>query len=128
MKKFYSLLILSALFLTAFSPAESMDDVIGALQNGNHRVLARYMDENVEVVLPQYRDSYSKVQAMMILKFFFSNNVVTGFDVKQKVKNGESMYCIGTLHTHTGNYRTVVFMKSKHNRQSMQEIRFQPMK
>ncbi|HYK55893.1 MAG TPA: DUF4783 domain-containing protein, partial [Flavisolibacter sp.] len=77
------------------------------------------------ISLPDKSDSYSKTQAVIILKDFFTNNGVKGFDVIHKGDNGGSQFCIGTLQTRSGNYRTTVFMKTKNGRQLVKEIRFQ---
>jgi hypothetical protein len=45
--------------------------------------------------------------------------------VKHKGDQGGGQFCIGTLQTKSGNYRTMVFMKAKGNKQVMKEIRFQ---
>jgi hypothetical protein len=127
MHKIFTLFCLSFLvFASAFKPISGIDDVIGALRTGNANEVAKYIDENVELSLPDKSDSYSKAQAIMILKDFFTSNSVTGFEVKHKGDNNGNQFCIGTLHTKSGDYRTTVFMKTKNGRQSVKEIRFQP--
>ena len=59
------------------------------------------------------------------LKDFFKNSAVKSFEVKHKGDNGNDIFCIGTLQTKNGNYRTTVFMKTKANKQVVKEIRFQ---
>jgi hypothetical protein len=61
----------------------------------------------------------------MVLQSFFQNNGVKGFEVKHKGDNGGSQFCIGTLQTRTGSYRTTVFMQTKNGKQLVKEIRFQ---
>jgi len=126
MKKF--LLFVPVLFLvlaSAFKPISGLDDVISALRSGNAQELSKYVDDNIEISLPGKSDSYSRAQAIMVLKDFFGNNGVKGFDVQFKGENGGGQYCIGTLKTSSGNYRTTVFMKTKNNKQLVKEIRFQ---
>jgi len=105
-------------------PAVGLDDVINALRTGNAQELAKYVDDNIEISLPDKSDSYSRAQAIMILKDFFNNNGVNGFDVQFKGENGGGQYCIGTLKTKSGNYRTTVFMKSKDGKQLVKQIIF----
>ncbi|HZF64660.1 MAG TPA: DUF4783 domain-containing protein [Chitinophagaceae bacterium] len=112
---------------TAFLPISGLDDVINALRSGNAAEVSKYMDDNVELTLPQKSDSYSKAQALMILRDFFSTNNVIGFEAKHKGDNSGNQFCIGTLRTKSGNYRTTVFMKTKNARQSVKEIRIQPL-
>ncbi len=117
----------SAILITssAFKPVNGIDDVIGALRLGNASDVGKYIDENVELSLPHKSDNYSKAQAVMILRDFFSNNIVVGFEAKHKGDNSGNQFCIGTLLTKSGDYRTTVFMKTKNGRQAVKEIKFQ---
>lgn len=126
MQKIFTLITVSALFfLTAFKPIAGLDDVISALRSGNATELSKYVDDNIEITLPDKTDSYSRAQALMILQDFFSNNGVRNFEVKHKGDNGGNQFCIGTLQTKAGNYRTTIFMKSKNGKQLVKEIKFQ---
>ena len=101
-----------------------MDDVINALKAGNAQELSKFIDDNIEISLPGKSENYSRAQAVMVLKDFFSNNGVTGFDVQFKGENGGGQYCIGNLKTRSGAYRTTVFMKAKENKQVIKTIMF----
>lgn len=116
--------VVIAFILSAFKPATGLDDVINALKAGNAQELSKYIDDNVEISLPDKTDNYSRAQSVMVLKDFFNNNGVIGFDVQFKGENGSGQYCIGDLKTRSGVYRTTVFMKSKDNKQVIKEIRF----
>ena len=122
-------LVLSIILMggSAFKPINGIDDVISALRVGNATEVGKYIDENVELSLPDKSDTYSKAQAIMILKDFFANNVVSGFETKHTGDNSGNQFCIGTLHTKSGDYRTTVFMKTRNGRQSVKEIKFQPL-
>ncbi|HYC41273.1 MAG TPA: DUF4783 domain-containing protein [Chitinophagaceae bacterium] len=122
---FSSLLVASAIALSSFAQKGNIDAVIGALRAGNATELANYFEESVELTLPDQSDSYSRAQAVLILKDFFSNNGVRSFDVKHKGDGGSGQFCVGTLQTRSGNFRTTVFMKMKNNREVVKEIRFQ---
>jgi Domain of unknown function (DUF4783) len=127
MKKILSTLLLSSvLVLSSFTTQSGIDEVIGALRSGNANQLSSNFDENVEITLPDKSDTYSKAQAQLIVKDFFGNNGVKGFDVKHKGDSpGGGHFCIGTLQTNTGNFRTNVFMKVKNGKEVVKEIRFQ---
>ena len=122
-------LVLSIILMggSAFKPINGIDDVISALRVGNATEVGKYIDENVELSLPDKSDNYSKAQAIMILKDFFANNIVSGFETKHTGDNSGNQFCIGTLHTKSGDYRTTVFMKTRNGRQSVKEIKFQPL-
>ena len=128
MHKFFTLVLSIILVVgSAFKPINGIDDVISALRVGNATEVGKYIDENVELSLPDKSDNYSKAQAIMILKDFFANNVVSGFETKHTGDNSGNQFCIGTLHTKSGDYRTTVFMKTRNGRQSVKEIKFQPL-
>ena len=118
-------MISSVLLMSSFTLQSNIDGVIGAIRSGNSAELSKYFDENIELTLPDKSDSYSKAQAQLIVKDFFTNNGVKGFDLKHKGDSPGGHFCIGTLQTNTGNFRTNVFMKSKGGREVVKEIRFQ---
>ena len=123
---FTSLLLGSTMLLTAFTlQRSSIDEVIAALRSGNPTQVSGFFDDNVELTLPDKNDSYSKAQAQLIIKDFFANNGVKGFELKHKGDSPGGHYCIGTLQTNAGNFRTNVFMKIKNGKEYVKEIRFQ---
>ena len=128
MQKIFTLLFSVILIIaSAFKPVNGIDDVITALRQGNATEVGRYIDENVELTLPDKSDNYSKAQAIMILRDFFVSNAVLSFETKHTGDNSGNQFCIGTLRTKSGDYRTTVFMKTKNGKQSVKEIKFQPL-
>ena len=115
------------LFLVSFMAPSyfAIDAVAVAFQKGSVDQLSPYLDERVDITLPDKSDSYSKSQSEMIIRDFFDNNGVRNFQVKQKGENRGSEFCIGVLQTRNGNYNTSLFMNKKGDRQFLQEIRFQ---
>lgn len=113
------------LFLSAFVQAGGIDSVINALRNGNATELAKSFDDTVEIKLPSKSDSYSRSQAMVIMRDFFQGNGVKGFETKFTGDNGSSQFCIGTLQTRAGTFRTTFFMADRNGKQLVREIRFQ---
>ena len=128
MQKIFTLLFSAILIIgSAFKPINGIDDVISALRAGNATEVGKYIDENVELTLPDKSDNYSKAQAIMILRDFFASNIVLSFEAKHTGDNSGNQFCIGTLRTKSGDYRTTVFMKTKNGKQSVKEIKFQPL-
>jgi hypothetical protein len=125
MNRFFTLFLPCFLILSSFAISTSIDEVVVAMKTGNASQLSRFFDNSVEVSMPDKSNSYSKSQAEMVLKDFFSNNNVTGFDIIHKGENAGSQYCIGTLQTNNGAYRTTIFMKQKGGAQVLQELRFE---
>ena len=124
MKHFFTLSVL-VIFLSSFVKFIGIDDVIAAMKTGSSAAVAKYFDNTVEISMPDKSNSYSKSQAELVLKDFFATNAVKGFEVIHKGENAGSQYCIGTLVTKTGSYRTTIFMKQKGDGQVLQELRFE---
>ncbi|HEX4374096.1 MAG TPA: DUF4783 domain-containing protein [Puia sp.] len=118
--------IASALFLLSFTNFFTVDDVATAIRSGNISQLSGYLDNRVDITLPDKSDTYSKSQAAMIISDFFSNNEVQNFKVKHRGENSGTEFCIGILQTRNGNFQTTFFMKQKGDKQLLQELRFQP--
>jgi hypothetical protein len=126
MKKILGLALLGLVFLmTSFRPQYSIEEVIGALKTGNASQMAKYFDSRVDISLPDKSDNYSRNQGEMILRNFFATNGVKNFVVKHTGENNGSQFCIGSLQTKNGNFRTKLYMKQKGDQQVVQEVAFQ---
>ena len=119
------LTVLLSSFKSSYKDTSGIDDIVGALKSGNASTLSKYFDSRVDLSLPERSDNYSRTQAEMIIKDFFSNSGVRNFTLKHKGEKAGSNYCVGILQTRTGNYRTTLFLKLKGNRQYLQDISFQ---
>jgi len=119
-----SILVVATVMMSSFAQPGTIDDVIGAIRSGDAEELSKYFDDNVELTLPVKSDSYSKAQAQVILKDFFGNNGVKGFELKHKGDSPGGHYCIGTLQTKSGSFRAHVFLKAKGSKEVVKEIRF----
>lgn len=129
MKNLWGFALLTvSLILFSFSrpPAYNIDEVVSAIRTGNSAELAKYFDSRVDIALPDKSDTYSKAQAEMIVRDFFSSKGVTGFEIKHKGENGGAQFCVGILKTRNAEYRTHLFMRQRGDRQLLQEIRFLP--
>lgn len=114
-----------SLFLVSFRPLYTLDEITYAMRSGNAGQLSQFLDSRVDISLPEKSDTYSKIQAEMIIRDFFSNNGVKNFLVKRRGTNGGSEFCVGVLQTRNGDYRTTFFIKQKGDKQYLQELRFQ---
>jgi hypothetical protein len=119
-------LIAISLLLLSFTNFFTIDDVATAIRSGNISKLSVYLDTRVDISLPDKSDTYSKSQAEMIIRDFFSSNEVQNFRVKHKGESSGSEYCVGVLQTRNGDFQTTFFIKQKGDRQLLQELRFLP--
>jgi hypothetical protein len=126
MKNFLPLILVSfSLLVTSYKPIYSIEEVVSAMRTGDAGQLSKYFDDRIDIQLPNKSENYSRTQAEMILKDFFSSNSVKSFQVKHTGENNGAQFCIGLLQTRNGNYRTKLYMKQKGDRQVLQEIGFQ---
>jgi hypothetical protein len=124
MKQIFTLLTIGTL-LSSFTFFSSIDAVITAMKSGNAAEMAKFFDTTVEINMPDKSNSYSKSQAEMVLKDFFSSNGVKSFTVIHKGETSGSQFCIGTLVTRSGTYRATIYMKQKADKQLLQTITFE---
>ena len=129
MKSYLGLITISAIFTlssftTALAPGLEMENIVVALKSGNASDLSRFFDSRVDLTVADKSDNYSRTQAEMILRDFFSNNAVRNFEIKYKGESNGSRYCIGILETKSGDFRTRLFMKARGDKQVVQEIAF----
>ncbi|MFN8258197.1 MAG: DUF4783 domain-containing protein [Bacteroidales bacterium] len=112
----YILLIL----LIANSKAQEMNfpaDVKKAIVSGNSEQLAAFFNQNVELLIKNKEDVYSKAQAEHIIKDFFSKNVPEDFKIEINEQSDGIRYAIGNLTTSGGKYRVYMvyqLIKSKY--------------
>jgi len=120
-------ILLAAFIVTAFSSFTyiSFTEVINAIKSGNAAEVAKHFDNTVELTLPEKSSSFSKSQALLVLHDFFNENPVKNFQVIHQSEKAGSEYCIGTLATTNGSFRTTIYMKQVGGKQLIQELRFE---
>lgn len=119
--------ILLAFTMPAFVQAqEPLQEVVQYIRGGNVTGMARYFDKMVGININNNQASYSSSQAEIILKDFFSKNVVKDFNVAQGGNSGTtSQYAIGDLYTSSGLYQLYVVIKMTENKFLIKELRFE---
>ncbi|MEM8582729.1 MAG: DUF4783 domain-containing protein [Bacteroidota bacterium] len=122
-------LIVSLLFLPTLSgPVVSggMDDIAGALRQGDVNTLSSFFDAQVDLSIMDQEDTYSKSEATSMVRDFFRTNAPSGFSqVHSGTSAGdEAEYCIGDLSTSGGSYRVYIYLANSGGQQLIQELRF----
>ena len=124
MKKIFTILA-AFVALSSFTIITGLNDVVNAIKSGNAASVSKYFDNTVEITINGKSSNYSKTQGEVVLRDFFANNAVKSFTVLHQGQSGGSEFCIGTLITSNGNYRTTLNLKQKGDKQSLQEIKFE---
>lgn len=120
------ILLLFFAFTSAVFAADIIDDITAAIRSGSPKNISKYFIENIDLKVIEQEDVYSKQQAEMILKDFFTKHAVKAFTVahKSEAKNG-SQYVIGTLDTSNGKFRTYFLIKTTGAQTLIQQFRIE---
>lgn len=120
------LTFLLASFISLSFTIDMIDDVASAIRSGNPKNISKYFIENIDLKVIEQEDVYSKQQAEMILKDFFTKHPVKSFTIAHRSapKNG-SQYIIGTLETGNGKYRVYFLNKTSDTETLIQQFRIE---
>ena len=120
------LLMVCLLSFSSRQNSELPAGIITALKEGNASAISQYFNPNLELVMPAAQDDiYSKQQAELIVRDFFTKYVPTNFVVLHEGGPAESPYAIGTLTTKTGSFRVTVYIKLRENKPFIHQLRFE---
>src|SRR5688572_13856558 len=123
---FPGLLLLSFIF-NFVKGGEPYDNINMAIRSGNAKEISKFFSSNVNLKIFDKEEVYSKTQAELILKDFFTKNTVKSYAMLHQgnSKNG-AQYLIGKLETSSGIYRTYVYIKKEAgNNFFIQELRIE---
>jgi len=107
--------------------ADISDEIANIIRSANAKGLAAHFDESVDLKILDQENVYSKAQAELIVKDFFTKYAVKSFSINHKSapKNG-SEYAIGTLQTSNGTFRTYFLLKKEGDKVVIQQFRIEP--
>jgi len=89
-------------------------DVRQAIISGNSQNLAKFFNQNIELLIRNKEDVYSKAQAEHIIKDFFIKNIPDDFTIEIDDQSDGTYYAIGNLTTSGGKFRVyLVYQKVK---------------
>jgi hypothetical protein len=112
-------------FLLASSFDVTVDEIFGALRRGDAVKVSRHFDSLVEITVAERTCSYSRTQAEVVLRDFFSTHNVRNFTMLHKANSNNADYYVGKLVTSRGEFRTTVLVKSRGEKRVVQELRFE---
>lgn len=124
--KIKSVIVIVASFILFSFTIDVIDDIASSIRTGNPKNISKYFIENIDLKVIEQEDVYSKQQAEMILKDFFTKHPVKNYTVGHKslAKNG-SQYVIGTLETTNGKFRTYFLLKTTGSETLIQQFRIE---
>jgi len=121
-----TLLFATAILITpVVSKSQIPDQIILSLKTGNAKVLSDYFNQNVELVVLDNDNVYSKAQAQQIVNNFFNTYKPEDFiSIHDGGKEG-AKYVIGRLITKNGKFRVYFLLKQSQGKDYIHQLRIE---
>ena len=121
-----SVLIMANSPVVAHQPPGLIENIAAAIKAGNSKELAKYFGPTVEIVIPGIDGAFSKPQAEVIMKDFFTKSAVVSFAVNKNGNSaGGSQYIIGVYKSKTETLNVYILLKPVSNILMIQQIHFE---
>jgi len=128
MKKMFYICSWIILMFPALSSAQAdklPEDIVLSFEAGNAAELAKHFHSNVELIILEEEDVYSRSQAEQIIRKFFSEHKPSAFRVIFEGGKENSRYAIGSLATSSTRYRVYILMKKQENTPLIHQLRIE---
>jgi hypothetical protein len=119
-----TIFLLTVFFFTS-SFDLTVDEIFGAIRKGDAMKISRHFDNLVEIKVSEKSYSYSRTQAELVLRDFFSTHAVRNFTMLHKANSNNADYYVGKLTTARGEFRTTVLVRTRGEKRLVQELRFE---
>jgi hypothetical protein len=124
-------IIFIAVFISGFpfsynhASAQIPEQILTSIKNGDSKELSEYFNQNVELVVLDSDNVYSKSQAQQIVGKFFSSNTPESFSVIHQGGKEGAKYVIGNLKTNTGSFRVYFLLKTNGGKDYIHQLRIE---
>lgn len=105
--------------------AQIPNEIILSIKNGNSKVLSGYFNQNVELVVLDSDNVYSKAQAQQIVNNFFNSYRPESFTVIHQSEKSGAKYLIGNLVTNNGKFRVYFLLKKSDGKDYIHQLRIE---
>lgn len=121
------LLITLSLFFFSFLKAQGLNNELKlAFKTGNNKVVSSYFNAKVDITIIDKEGVYSRTQAGLILKDFFSKYSPKNFiELHNGASKSGAYYSIGNLITEKESFRTYILFKNNNDKPLIQELRIE---
>ena len=125
--RYISALVLFVSLLGAFGSAKAQipEDLLLSLSSGNAKNLSEFFNQNIELVIGDDDNVYSKTQAKQIVSNFFKENQPDSFNKIHDGGKDGSKYVIGNLHTVNGTFRVYFLLKEHKEKFYIHQLRIE---
>jgi hypothetical protein len=129
MKGLIRTILLSLAFAVSLTSSNGqsgpIDEISSSIQEGNIAGISKYFDNAVSITTGAGSSTYSRSQAEMVLRDFFSKNHPKSLEIEHTGGGSNSKYAIGVLETSNGNFKIYIMVKLKDGNYILQEIRLE---
>ncbi len=118
------MLILMITLFTSPIQEEAVKDIGTALKAGSSKELIKFCNQTVEIKINGESSNYSKAQAEVVLRNFFSQNPPKDFSYIHQGASQGLKYTIGRYTHDNGAYRVVMFIKKIEDKYLIDTLNF----
>lgn len=93
-----------------------------AFVSGNSEILARYFGKNIELMLLDKGDVYSKAQAELIIQNFFSKHKPQSFTIETESSNEDINYAVALFETRKNKYRIFITYRKNNKKTVLSQL------
>lgn len=111
--------------LVSASFSQIPGEIVLSIQKGNDEMLSTYFNQNVELVVENHDDVFSKAQAKQIVAEFFKANKPKQFSIIHQGGKDGARYAIGSLVTSGGTFRVYFLLKNKDDKAYIHQLRIE---
>jgi len=118
-------LVVAFIALGNWAFAQIPDDIIVSLKTGNATKLAEHFGQNVELVVLDYENVYSKAHAQQVIGDFFKKYPPVNFSIIHQGGKDGSNYAIGNLQAANEKFRVYFLIKSQNGVANIHQLRIE---
>jgi hypothetical protein len=131
MSRFTTTFFLTVICIFFLVPAQAqqsqnqLEDIVNDIRSNKITDITKYYDNIVPITMNNAQSTYSRSQAEMVLKDFFTKNTPIDLTILNSgTPNPTSKFAIGDLNTSNGKYSIYILLKTKDNTNYLlQELR-----
>lgn len=109
--KYLLSLIVLTVALTTQAQADAIPDIVAGFNSGYSDAIAEHLNDNVELVIKNANNVFTKQQTKNILTDFFKKNPPLKFTIMHRGDKENAQFVIGNLETTNGTYRVYFLIK-----------------
>jgi hypothetical protein len=130
MKKIFNILGLAGILLAFSATLDAQtgkipDGIVLSFKAGNAEELAKFFHDNVELIIFEEEDVYSRSQAEQIIRKFFAGHKPTSFKIIFEGGKENSRYAIGSLQSEGMTYRVYILLKKQEGSPLIHQLRIE---